>query len=322
MSARVSIVIPTWNRKALLAACLDSLAAQTFQDFEVIVVDDGSTDDTAAMVERQYPAVRLVRLPENRGFCVAVNAGLRQVDGELVLLLNNDMTLARDCLAQLVGAAAASETAMFAPLVLWRDDPDTIYGAGDRQRQDGRPESIGFRCPLEGFRFPETVFGVSGGAGLYRRDVFDRVGPLDERFVAYFEDSDLSFRARLAGFRAAFVREAVAYHVGSASLEGRTWWRARQCYRNHALLVLKNMPASLLRQNARVILAERRHQVVRAFSATRAEFGAARAMAIMVSAWLSILRQLPHVFAERRRIGRLAVIEDEELAALLEEPES
>ncbi len=317
MNPRLAIVIPTWNRKELLLECLASLQAQTFREFETIVVDDGSTDGTAGMIEHEYPAVRLVRLPENCGFCVAANTGIRRAPRELVMLLNNDMTLEPDCLAHLIAAADADDAALFAPLVLWRDDPTTIYSAGDRQRANGRPESIGFRCPLDGFAFPETVFGVSAGAGLYRRAVFDRVGLLDERFIAYFEDSDLNFRARLAGFRAAFVREAVAYHVGSASIGGRTWWRARQCYRNHALLVLKNMPARLLLRNAPAILAEQLHQFRRTFSAARAEFGALRAVGVVLSARLSILRQVPRALAERRRIQLSRTLGTAELAALL-----
>ena len=340
MNPRLAIVIPTWNRKELLAACLASLEAQTFQDFEVIVVDDGSTDGTAGLIELEYPTVRLVRLTRNRGFCVATNAGIRAALGlppdpkaqrkdkglqplasgsevEFVMLLNNDMTLEADCLGHLVATAGFDDAAMFAPLVLWLDDPTTVYGAGDRQHANGRPESIGFRCARDGFAFPDAIFGVSAGAGLYRRAVFERVGLLDERFVAYFEDSDLNFRARLAGLRAAFVRDAVAHHVGSASIEGRAWWRARQCYRNHALLVLKNMPTELMRENAPAICAERRHQLRSAFSAARAEFGAARAAWEVLSAWLSTLRHVPHALAARREIQRGRAIGTAELAALL-----
>ena len=317
MNPRLSIVIPTWNQKDLLTACLRSLYVQTFRDFETVVVDDGSTDDTAKAIERDYPEARLVRLPENRGFCVAANAGIREASGEFILLLNNDMTLDADCLARLVAAADASDAALLAPLVLWRDDPSHIYGAGDRQCVNGRPESIGFRCALDGFVFPEAIFGVSAGAGLYRRAVFDRIGLLDERFIAYFEDSDLNFRARLAGFGAALVPEARAYHVGAASIEGRTWWRTRQCCRNHALLVIKNMPRALFLKYLPAIVAERWHHVRRVFSACRAEFGSVRAVAEVVSVCYSLARALPHVLGERSRIQRSRVISIHELEMLL-----
>ena len=317
MQKRLSVIIPTWNRHDLALACLRSLAEQTFQNIEIILVDDGSTDGTREIVAREFPNVRVVRLPENQGFCKAVNAGLRQATGDLVLLLNNDMTLKADFLEQLVAAADASDAAVFAPLVLWRDDPTTIYSAGDLQRANGRPESIGFRQPREGFSFPKQIFGVSAGAGLYRREVFDRVGVLDDRFIAYFEDSDLSFRARLAGYRAQFVPSAVAYHIGSASITGREWWRTRQCYRNHALLLLKNMPLALVFRHAAPIAAERLHQARRLFSAARAEYGAARAALCLFDAWLSILRQVPHTLAERRRIQRMRIVSINDLEASL-----
>lgn len=306
---RLSIVIPTWNRKDLALSCLRSLEKQTFKNFETIVVDDGSTDDTAEAVDQEFPEARVVRLPRNSGFAAAANAGIRRATSGLILLLNNDITVEPDFLEKLLQAADSSNAAMFAPLLLWRDDPKVIYSAGDRQLASGRPESVGFRRPREGFAFPRTIFGVSAAAGLYRREVFDRVGLLDEHFVAYFEDSDLSFRARLAGFEAEFVEDAVGCHMGSASIGGREWWRTRQCYRNHALLVLKNMPLELIRRNARVILAERIHQTRRLFSAARAERGAVWAAGVLGTTWLSILRQLPHALRERHRIQRTREIE-------------
>lgn len=300
MSARIDIVIPTWNRRDLVEECLRSLREQEFTDFHVVVVDDGSTDGTAEFVAEAFPEVQLVSLPQNRGFCAAVNAGIAASSAPLVLLLNNDMTLDPQFLRALVDAADRTDAPLFAPLVLWRDDTTRIYGAGDRQCRNGRPESIGFRERLEGFDFSEKPFGVSAGAGLYRRTVFDTVGVFDERFVAYFEDSDFNFRARLAGFDTEFVQEAVAYHRGAASLGDRTWWRSKQCFRNHALLVLKNMPFPLMIKYAPRIVAERFHQMRRLVSSARAEFGLLRALGILLATGLTIPALLPHVLAARR----------------------
>lgn len=320
MTSRLTVVIPTWNHSDLLGECLSSLRGQSFQDFDVLVVDDGSSDNIAGLVASDFPEVRVLRLPENKGFAAAVNAGLREVQTELVFLLNNDMTLDPACLAKLAGAAMDGGPALIAPLVLWRDDPETIYSAGDLQRANGRPESVGFRCPLAGFEFPETVFGVSAGAGLYRREVFDRVGLFDERFIAYFEDSDLNFRARLAGFSAICVPEAVAYHVGSASLGGRTWWRAKQCYRNHSLLVLKNMPLGLLFRYGPAIFREWIHQIRRAVSAGRAEYGLLASWAGVKLTTFGLLMLIPHALFERWRIRKLTTISTKELEALLTGP--
>ncbi len=317
MKNRLSIVVPTWNRKGLLADCLASLVRQSFQDFETIVVDDGSTDGTSALVAEAYPSVRVVTLRRNRGFCVAANTGIRQATGDLILLLNNDMALAPDCLERLIEAADTSDAAIFAPLVLWRDDTSKIYAAGDRQSASGRPESIGFRSDRDTFRHPEKIFGASACAGLYKREIFDNVGLLDERFGAYFEDSDLNFRARLQGYDAAFVPDAVAYHVGSASIEGKTWWRSLQCYRNHAILVLKDIPAPLVLIHGCAILAERLSQARHAFSSARAEFGAVKAAVLTASAWCGMMRQVPHALVERRRIQKTRKIGLRDLERLL-----
>ena len=313
------MVVPTWNGRGLILACLESLSMQTFYDFEIVVVDDGSDDGTSAHVKERFPDVRLITFDHNAGFCVAVNKGIEESAGDLIILLNNDMTVAPDFIERLVAAAAATDAALFAPLVVWRDEPHIIYSAGDMQRRNGRPESIGFRRPLEGFPFSEDVFGVSAGAALYRRKVFETVGVFDPAYGIYFSDSDLSFRARLAGFRARFVRDAVAYHVGSASLFGKTLKRTRQCCINHVLLVLKNVPLRLILRHAPAILAERAHQVLRLFSSARAEYGALRATLIVGQTLLSIPWLFPHALSERRRIQHSREIGIEELEGLLSE---
>jgi len=321
MKPRLSIVVPTWNRKDLALACLASLDAQCFQSAEVLLVDDASTDGTAEAVGGRFPAARIVRMAKNGGFARAVNAGIREAGGDLILLLNNDMTLAPEFLARLVDTADTSDAAFFAPLVLFQDEVNLVYSAGDAQSVSGRPESIGFRQRLDTFEHPGTIFGVSAGAALYRREVFDRAGLFDEWFGAYFEDADLSFRARLVGFRAQFVPGAVAYHIGSASIAGRTWWRTRQCCRNHLLLVLRNMPAPLLWRHRGAILRERGHQWRRLLSAARCEFGLLRSLGLAAGTGLSIVSALPHALSGRIGIQSGRVISTEELEALLTSPE-
>jgi hypothetical protein len=318
MIPRVSVIIPSYNRKDLLMECLASLAHQTCREIEVVVVDDGSTDGTVDLVHQRYPRTRIVRLRSNRGFCRAINAGIRTAATEYILLLNNDMTLDPEFIAKLVEAADSGSAAMYAPLVLFRDDLTYVYSAGDRQLANGRPEAIGFRSLERSFRDPDRIFGVSGGAALYRREVFETVGLFDERFIAYFEDADLNFRSRLMGLRAEFVREAVAYHVGSASLEGRLWWRSRQCFRNHALLVLKDFPGPLLLRYAPFIVVERIHQARRVVSSARTQFGLVRALLVLVGALFSTLWALPHCLKERRRIQRTRTVAPADLRRILE----
>ena len=314
---KVSIVIPSWNGKSLLAECLDSLAGQAFTDSETIVVDDGSTDATAAMVAERFPGVGLVQFPENRGFCAAVNAGIQAARGEYVFLLNNDMTLDAACLKKLIEAADATGAELLAPLIVWRDEPETIYAAGDCQHVNGRPECIGFCQPIADFAFREDVFGVCAGAGLYKRRVFDAIGLFDERFNIYFSDSDISFRARLAGCRARFVRGALACHVGSASLGGNTLKRNIQCFQNHALLVAKNMPASLLFKHAPAIWLEHIHQLRRVFSSARCDCGAVRALSVLARACGGLLPLYGHALSQRAAIQRQRCLPVKDLERLL-----
>ena len=317
MRSNISIVIPSWNGKQLLADCLHSIESQSQGPIDTLVVDDASTDETADMVRDQFSWANVLRLDHNSGFCAAVNAGIARTASNYVFLLNNDITLHPECIGRLFAAAEQSGADLLAPLILWRDQPDVIYSAGDRQRANGRPESVGFMSPREGFVYPDAVFGVSAAAALYRREVFDRVGLFDCRFGTYFSDSDLSFRARLAGYRALFVREAVAWHVGSASLGGSTIKRTRECFINHALLVIKNMPAPLLARYAPLIMRERLHQVRRLFSAARAERGALYAAGEVAAAGLRILRLMPHALRARGRIQQTRSVSAAQIKALL-----
>jgi GT2 family glycosyltransferase len=319
MPPELAIVIPTWNRRDLVCACLDTLRAQTWRAFEVIVVDDGSEDDTAEVLARDYPEARVIRLARNGGFVAAANAGLQQATAPWILLLNNDMTLAPDCLEHLMAAAQAGTADLLAPLVCWQDEPEVIYSAGDRLCRNGRPEAIGFRQPRAAFEPPRQVFGVSGGAGLIRRTVLERIGYLEPAFTAYFEDADFSCRARLAGFTAACVPEARAWHIGSASIAGKTWWRSAQCCRNHALLIIRTFPCTVIVRHAPAILAERVHQYGMVFSAARAAFGARRAVGIVLHTATSTWAALPGALAARWRIQRMRRITPAAFGALLSE---
>ena len=275
-------------------------------------------DDTADHLREQYPDVVVERSEKNLGFVAAANRGIGRARGEWVFLLNNDVTLAPDCVERLMEVAESSDAAMLTPLVLWTEDPRLVYSAGDRIGTNGRPVSIGYQRERGAFVTVEAPFGVSGGYGLFRGDLLDKVGLLDPAFGAYFEDADLCFRARWAGFTAQLVSEAVAWHVGSASIQGRTWWRTRQCYRNHALLVLKNFPLSLLIWNGRALLVERRHQVHRLFQVARAEWGAVRAAGFVALAWMDLASKVPGALLQRRRILKNRSLGDRAMQSLLE----
>jgi len=317
-SARVTVIIPTLDRCDLLESCLRSLEGQTFGSFRVLVVDDGSTEDIAAYLREAFPEVDCLRLEANRGFACGVNAGLGNTTTDYAMLLNNDMVLAPDCLAKLVVALDEDATLSAAgPLMLCKDEPERVYSAGDGIRRGGRPESIGHLAALADVTIHDGPFGLSAGAALYRRSVFEEIGYFDERFVAYFEDADWGFRARLAGYGARLLTEARAYHSGSASLNGRHLWRAQQCYRNHALLVVKNFPLGVLVRNARFIFAERIHQARRLVAVARCEVGLVRGVLVWLTTAVGTLCLLPGALVERRRIQSLRVVSNDELTSIM-----
>ncbi|HEV2094800.1 MAG TPA: glycosyltransferase family 2 protein [Rubrobacter sp.] len=249
MASRVSVIVPNWNTRKFLHPCLTSLRHQTFEDFETILVDSGSTDDSVALVAGNFPEVRVVALGENRGFSGAVNAGIEASSSELVVLLNNDTEQDPGWLAALVRAADGHRGAgSFSSKLVDFRDRRLLDGAGDALRRSGLPYRLGHGERDRGqYDEPALVFGACAAAALYRRAMLDDVGLFDEDFFAYCEDGDLSFRAQLAGYRCLYVPEAVVYHVGGASTGGkRSPTATRLGTRNSLSLLVKNLPAPLV----------------------------------------------------------------------------
>lgn len=247
MEPEISVVIVTWNGRHHLHACLSSVAAQIGVHAETIVVDNGSTDGTAEYVRSQFPAVRLVALGENRGFAGGNNAGVREARGHLVAFLNNDTAVDAGWLRALAaGIDQRSRFALVTSRIVYMHDPDTIDSAGDGvlrwggafKRRHGEPASTAL--------VSEEVFGVCGAACMMPKAVFEELGGFDEDFFASHEDVDLSYRARLRGYRCRYVADAVVRHVGSATLGTVSPSSVFQGQRNLEWVYFKNTPANLL----------------------------------------------------------------------------
>ena len=247
----VSVVVVTWNGRHHLDACLDALAAQRGVRAEVILVDNGSTDDTVAHVRSGHPGVRLVALNENRGFAGGNNAGAAEARAPIVAFLNNDTAADPGWLKALLGGLdRAAGFALATSRIVYMHDPQVIDSAGDGFLRAG-----GAFKRLHGMRAadaaePSEVFGVCGAACLMPKAVFDELGGFDEDFFASHEDVDLSYRARLRGYRVRYVPDAVVLHHGSATL-GRLSSRAIYYgQRNLEWVYLKNSPSSVLLRTA------------------------------------------------------------------------
>jgi GT2 family glycosyltransferase len=308
-------VIPNWNGERFLKACLSSLREQSFEDFETILVDNASTDGSLQLVERDFPEVRVISLRENRGFSAAVNAGIRSSGTEFVALLNNDTQVDPGWLKALVQAAERHpEAGLFASKLVDFYDHRVLDGAGDALRRSGLPYRLGHQEIDHGqFDSPVYVFGACAAAALYRRSLFEEIGPFDEDFFAYCEDGDVSFRAQLAGYRCLYVPGAVVYHVGSASTGGkRSPTATRLGTQNGVNLLVKNLPASLAWRLLPSILAG---QFSRALITALSPGGLRACLSGLTGAW----RLLPRMLKKRKAIQERRRVSDSYVRQLLRE---
>jgi GT2 family glycosyltransferase len=242
---QLSVVIPTRSQRALLVECLQSLEParrRLGEPSEIVVVDDGSEDDTAEVVRSQFPEVVLIENASNQGFPAAVNEGIRRAGGDWVLLLNTDTTVHDEALVQLLDCAGkADDIGSVAAQMRFADAPEMINSAGiEVDRLGIASDRLLARSVKEGEPHPVEVFGACGGAALYRRLMLDELGGFDESFHAYLEDVDLAWRAQMGGWRCLYAPGAVIYHHHSA------FWRdgsPRKYYlsgRNRIRLLAKN----------------------------------------------------------------------------------
>jgi GT2 family glycosyltransferase len=239
----IDIVIPNWNGKHMLEICLPSLFSQNYRDFKVFVVDNGSSDDSKDYLRTSYPEVEIVVLDHNSGFSVAVNRGIEAGRREWVLLLNNDIEMAPNCLFHLAQQAAREpQIRMFALKMLSFANRHLLDGAGDGVLRGGVGYRLGTMEPDSvTYNLKREVFGACGGAALYHRSLFSEIGLFDEDFFAYLEDVDFNMRAVRAGHRCCYLPGAVVYHIGSATTGSKiNKMTVRLTTRNNIFVICKN----------------------------------------------------------------------------------
>src|SRR5918995_2311755 len=244
----VAVVIPNFNGARWPPGVVGGVAGQTAPPAEVLVVDDGSTDGSRALLAERFPHVRVLALGVNGGFARAANAGIAAVSAEAVALVNTDVVLAPDWLEHAAAAlAAAPRAAAVAAKLVDLADPTLLYDAGDVLRRDGVCEQRG-RFERDGGRYdaPGEVFAACAGAALYRRAAVLEAGGFDERFGTYLEDVDLGLRLRLAAWCCRWEPRAVARHAGGGSSGGLRHGPGAWVERNTLLLVARSFPARWL----------------------------------------------------------------------------
>lgn len=208
----ISVVILNFNGRKYMGPCLDSLSTQTYRDFEVIVVDNGSSDGSMDYMKANYPWVKMVRNERNLGFAAGTNVGIKHAQGDYILTLNNDTRADKNFIEHIVKPMAAdNKVGMCAPKMLFPDG--RINSVGICLSRSGAAWDRGmFEQDMGQYDSKEEVFGPCGGAALYRREMLAEIGLFDEDFFLYMEDVDLAFRARLAGWKCVYAPNARVYH--------------------------------------------------------------------------------------------------------------
>ncbi len=240
----VSVIIPNYNGEHFLKACLEALKRQTFDDMEVILVDNASTDDSIKLAKELYREIRVIELHDNTGFAYAVNRGIEAAKGEYVLLLNNDTIVFPNFVKnQYKMIKGKPDVFSCSALMIQNQNHELVDDAGDELAVLGWGFAPDRDKPVSGCGVPHEVFSSCAGAAIYRKAVFDEIGLFDESFFAYLEDMDVGYRARLAGYRNLYNPYAKVYHLGSASSGSRhNAFKVELSARNSMYMMKKNMP--------------------------------------------------------------------------------
>lgn len=251
---KVTVVIPNYNGKQFLEPCMKALANQTCRDFDVLVVDNGSTDESVLWLKEQQ--IKTVFLKENTGFSGAVNVGIRASSTPYVILLNNDTEAEPEYVGELIEAIEKNDRIFsVSPRMIQFHRRDLMDDAGDMYTVMGWAYQRGVGQETGRYNRPCHIFSACAGAAIYRRSVFEEIGYFDEMHFAYLEDLDVGYRAKIAGYYNRYCPSSVVYHVGSGTSGSKyNSFKVKLAARNGIYLNYKNMPAPQLFVNAVPIL--------------------------------------------------------------------
>ena len=249
----VLVVVLNWNGLDDTENCLKSLSEQSYRNFKIALVDNGSVEPNTkkrlmALEDKYGDLLHLIRNKKNLGFDGGVNVGIRyglENKFDHIALFNNDAIAKPDWLARLVDASVNQGSDITTGLLL-HEDGTTIDSTGDWYTTWGLPFPRSRNDPTGSAPDAGYIFGGSGGATLYRTKLFKKIGLFDEVFFAYYEDVDISFRALLAGFKAYYEPRAIAYHKQGATSSKIPGFAVKQTMKNLPLLFVKNVPTRML----------------------------------------------------------------------------
>jgi len=301
-----SIIIVTYNGCRYLEGCLSSVLAELWPGCELIVVDNASTDGSPAFIEEYFPAINLIRNNQNLGFAPACNQGAAMASGEVLVFLNQDTRVETGWLAALVGGLKSAENiGLTTSKILLMSQPDRIHLCGQNVHYTGLVFARGFLSPLEALPDPTNVAAVAGAAFAIRRETWEELGGFDPSFFMYYEETDLCWRAQLAGYRCLYVPDSIVYHDYTPG--SRSYQRLYYSMRNRTLLNIKNWRLStLLLLSPALMLAE----LIEIFQAFRCGKDGLRAK---LRAYLWLFTNLPRIRHSRRLAQQLREVPDAEI---------
>ncbi|UCE78857.1 MAG: glycosyltransferase family 2 protein [Nitrospiraceae bacterium] len=324
---KASIIVLNFNGKQIIEECVDSVLNQTYQNVEIIIVDNGSTDGSLEVINEKYQnKVTLIKNEANLGFAEGNNIGISYATGHYISLLNNDAVADPTWLEELVRAAEASDTSygMWASKILFYENKDVIDTAGHLMYPDGLNRGRGKGEHDDGqYNEKEEVFFPSGCAALYLKQMIDIIGMFDQDFFAYGDDTDLGLKARLAGWKCLYVPTAMVYHKSSVTAGIYSTLKAYLVERNRIWILVKYFPMTAIFQSIFYTLLRYALQAYGAFTgkgaAGRFVEGATRMrlLKVLVKSYSDALVRLPAMMNKRRKLRRIKKVSSNDFIALL-----
>ncbi len=303
-----SVIILSWNSNHTIRSCLEALKSQIEHDFEVILVDNGSTDPVQIEIVSAYalPGIQFQRLDHNIGFAAGNNYAAGLAKGEYLALLNADAYPQADWLERMHRATQKYPGSFFSSKLLMADQPDRMDGMGDVFHASGLVWRKAYGALVTQVKDEEIeVFSACGAAAVYPAQAFHQAGGFDEDYVSYSEDVDLGFRLRLLGYRCMYIPGAVVQHVGSASTSRRSDLAVYYGHRNLVWTFFKDVPGVWVWLLAPLHLLTNLLLILLGISRKQGR--------VMLKAKLDAVRGLPIIWHKRRKVQQRRMVSIQKL---------
>jgi GT2 family glycosyltransferase len=322
-SSLISVVVLNWNGGRIVERCLMSIRDQNYHPLEIVVVDNASTDGSADLIKMRFPEVKLIINKKNLGFGGGNNKGIGASVGRYIMILNNDARLDPDCIKELKRSIEKDKRyGSCASKILLDGKGNLLDAAGITIYKDGLSIGRGRLESAHKYQIEEEVFGPSGCASLFRKEMLDDIGLFDADFFAYGDDTDIGWRAQLAGWKCIYNPKAIVYHLHSASSSAYSPLKAFLVERNRLWVAIKCYPISLLMVSQLHTLKRYLYQAYGALFGKGAagrftqEFSKLKLIKILLQAYFACLKKVPVMLKKRYHIQKKKRISNKEIYGL------